>query len=407
MLRDLVQHDDALFVSSGSGEPRRLIAELLTDVVCARERLTFFQVLTGSEGRLLEAVRSGHRLMTPAPGVLREAAAHGALELVSLSMRQCAAAIEAGGLPVDGALVTAVRRGSDLVLAPAADLSMVAFERARFRAVEVLPAWPHPPLGPVIKAEDVDYLVDAGHRRSAPVAPVSLSETSRRIGELVAKLVPDGATVELGVGGALDGVGPALVAARRRLSLHTGLITDSAQLLVEAGVAVLPLACAEGRPVAGAVAMGSPQFGQWLEGGNHVAFLDSRHAHDPHHLMTLTPFVAINSAMAMDLRGQVGTPESLADAHPPGGLLDFAVAGAYAGLSIVAMTSRTARGRTRFADRLQSVHLPRSLVTHVVTEQGVADLRGKSASECQTTLAAVAHPDDRSHLLARLTAAAT
>src|SRR5258706_16297750 len=109
MLQDLVRHHDVLFVSAGVAEPRILIEELLCEVAPSRNGLQLFQVLTGSEGRLFGAVRHGHRLTTPAPGPLRDEASRGEVEVLELSMRQCAAAMETGSLQPDGALLTAVR----------------------------------------------------------------------------------------------------------------------------------------------------------------------------------------------------------------------------------------------------------------------------------------------------------
>lgn len=398
MLHDLVKDHDALYFSSGIAEPSALIDELLAEVAPKRDDLRLFQVMTGSNGRLFEAVRHGHHLLTPAPGPLREEAARGEVEVLDLSMRQCAAAIETRDLPFDGALVTAVRFGDEIALVPATDLAAIAFERARFRAVEVLPGWGHRPTGPTFSVADVDYFVE-GTAIAALPATGPPSAAARRIGELVADLVPDGAVLELGVGGALAAVAECLVELQRRVAIHSGLVSDWARQLVEGGVATVPLECAGGRSLVAAVAMGSDGFNKWVAETNAVTFADSRHAHDPGHLMGLRPFVAINSAMALDLHGQVGVFEDTSDSHPPGGLLDFAIGGAYGGLSIIAVTSQTRDGRSRIVPRLGRVQLTRSLVSHVVTEYGVAELRGRSLSECRTALLEVAHPDHRAALM--------
>lgn len=405
MLQDLVRHHDVLFVSSGVAEPRILIEELLSEVAPSRNGLQLFQVLTGSEGRLFGAVRHGHRLTTPAPGPLRDEASRGEVEVLELSMRQCAAAMETGSLHLDGALLTAVRSGDDLVLVPATDLAVIAFEQARFRAVEILSGWEFPPSGPRFPMTDVDYLVDGS---TVPVVPEPRPATAaaQRIGELIADLVPHGAAVELGVGSALAAVAGCLVDTGRPIAVHSGLVSDWAQQLVQGGVATVPLECAGGRSVVAAVATGTDAFRDWIGESDAVAFADSRHAHDPCHLMGLRPFVAINSAMAVDLRGQVGVFEDTPDAYPPGGLLDFAIAGAYGGLSVIALASQTRDGRSRIVKNLAAAHLPGSLVSHVVTEYGIAELRGRSRPERRAALLRVAHPDHRGALAeanARLT----
>lgn len=395
MLRDLVADNDGLFVSTGMAEPATLIDELLSEVLPHREGLRVFQVLTGSEGRLVKGAGARHRLMTPVPGAF--AADRHRLDIISMSMRQCAAAMERDSIPVDGALVTAVRRGDDLWLAPATDLAAVAFERARFRAVETVPGWDREPLAPRFSVAEADYLVEGPSVPSFSPSAVP-SGVAQRIGTLVAELVPVGAVIEIGVGSALTAVPQCLIEAGRPLAVHGGLVSDWVRELIESGVASVPLECAGGRSAVAAVAAGSDVFHEWLSDTDAVAFADSRHAHDPGHLMSQRPFVAINSAAAVDLGGQMGARRGAGATRASGGLLDFAIAGAYGGLSIIALASTRRDGSSRIVPEAEAVHLPASLVSHVVTEYGVAELRGRSPSACREALLQIAHPDHRDAL---------
>lgn len=388
-LNDLVADGDTLFVSSGTVEPARLIDELVAEVAPRRRNLRFVQVLTGSQCRLGEALAHGHELLTPAPGRLRRRIGTGEVQLLDLSMRQIAAAIEAGREPVHGVLLTVVRVGDDLFPVPGTDLAMVALERARYRAVEVLPGWQVAPSGPRFSIGDADHVVDA-EGEPGELRTHAETDVSRRIGEAIASLVPDGAVIELGVGRALASVAGCLAEAGRSVSVHTGLASDWTKELVERGVATRPLSCGHGRPVVAAIAMGSAGFNDWVRTSRDVTFAESRHAHDPAHLMSLGHFVAVNSAMAVDLRGQVGVLSEHAGTSPGGGLLDFAVAGAYSGASVIALPSRTDDGRSTIVDVLGAVHLPAGLVTHVVTEHGIAELRGKSPAARRASLLEIA-----------------
>ncbi|MCP9484473.1 MAG: hypothetical protein MSC30_01310 [Gaiellaceae bacterium MAG52_C11] len=368
-----------------------MLEELVTDVAPVRRNLHLFQVLTGSRGRVLDALSHGHRLSSPAPGRFHASVDGRTVAAVELSMRECADAIEQGAIRIDGALLTAVRIGDEGWPVPATDLAVAAFEHARFRAVEVLGGWSARPTGPSFSFADVDYLVTSdgavGELTPAPKTPVS-----RVIGECVAELVPDNAVIELGVGAALASVAECLVESGRPLGIHTGLASDWVRELVEGGVATRLLSCACNTPAVAAVAMGSGAFDEWLRRTGAVSFADSRHTHDAQHLMTLRPFVAINSAAAVALDGRVGLPAGTTATHPPGGLRDFALAGMNAGLSIIAMTARSRDGRSRIVDDLGRVHLPAGLVTHVVTEHGVANLRGKPREEARAALLAIAGP---------------
>lgn len=389
-LMELIKDSDALFISTGAAEPTALIDELLADAAAHRRDLTAFQVLTGSTGRIADITMYGHTITTTvAPAFSLSNTAN--VRVLDLSMRQCARAMEAGAIRVDGALVSVARFGDRLYPVPSTDLAMVSLERARFRAAEVID-WPTEPSAPHIDAADVDYLIDTQRRPTEFFSPVP-DEKSRRIGEFIADLVPDGATIEVGIGRALASVAEALSRRRQTLAIHTGLISDWAQLLVDAGVATRRQTCGDRRPVVTAVAMGSNGFNDWLGQSAAIAFDDSRHVHDPRHLMSLQPFVAINSAASVDLTGRVGVPGGYGRPVSAGGLADFAIAGAYAGMSIIALYARAKDGRSAIVEHLESVHLPSNLVTHVVTENGVAELSDKSPAERAVALLAIADPD--------------
>ncbi|MQA77882.1 MAG: hypothetical protein GEV10_05280 [Streptosporangiales bacterium] len=393
-LAELVRDGDRLLVATGAAEPVSLVDDLLTIAAGQGVRLEILQVLTGSRGRILEALRYGHRVISPVPG---HGAAGADVGVVPSSMRQLAGAIDRGTLRVDGVLFSGTRAaagGVDPGLC--VDLVPVAFERARFRAVELNAALPR--VATDTLALDRCDLVVESDQAPPPLPPLEPDATAHAIAGHIAGLVDDGAVLELGVGRALAGVADALVHAGVSLSVHTGLVSDWSQRLVEAGVAERGLSCAGGVPVVGAVAMGSEAHYRWLDGGPSVRLVGSLHAHDPAHLGALGDYTAINAVSRIDLFGQVGTSPGLADRRAVGGLLDFATAGAYGGLSIVAVESVDTAGRSRITPSVAAAQLPGSLVTHVVTEHGVARLAHLSWRERVHAMVAIAHPDHRASL---------
>lgn len=392
-LAELVRDGDRLLVATGAAEPVALVDDLLAIAAGRAVRLEILQVLTGARGRVLEALRYGHRVVSPVPG---HGAAGADVEVVPSSMRQLAGAIDRGALRVDGVLFSGSRAAGGVDPGLCVDLVPVAFERARFRAVELNAALPRVTTD-TLPLDRCDLVVESD--QAPPVLPLPQADaTSRAIAGHIAGLVSDGAVLELGVGRALAGVADALVHAGVSLSVHTGLVSDWSQRLVEAGVAERGLPCAGGVPVVGAVAMGSEDHYRWLDGGSSVRLVGSLHAHDPAHLSGLGEYTAINAASRVDLFGQVGAPPGLADRRAVGGLLDFATAGAYGGMSIVAVESVDAAGRSRIVPTVAAAQLSGSLVTHVVTEYGVARLAHLSWRERAHAMPAIAHPDHRASL---------
>ena len=232
--------------------------------------------------------------------------------------------------------------------------------------------------------------------RSCAVWPqASPDPVSSRIAANVAALVPDGATVQTGLGKIPDAVLGAL-AGHRNLSLHTGLAGDGALALVRSG------AMAQGASALVGVAIGSPALYAGLD-DPHFQFRPVTVTHDPATLAGIDRFVTINSAMEIDLFGQVyAEASSRGFQSGPGGASDYA-RGARAspgGLRIVALPA-SASARSRIIAPGQSngpVSLSRFDVDVIVTEHGAADLRSKTHAERAAALIAIAAPEHRDAL---------
>ena len=388
---------DRIMVATGSGEPPLLIAGMLEAADRIDARLEILQVMTGSRGGIFAGERR-HRYLVPVPG------RHSIIEYCDIlpsSMAQMANAIRSGELRIDGVLFASTVI-DDEGLAPAlcVDLVPAALQAARFRATEINARLPRVLTDARLERAHCEVVVE--HDSEPPVLDGGSSdETTRRIGANVAEIITDGSTLELGIGAALSGVADALVHRDASLAIHTGLISDWLIPLVDAGVAERPLACARGLPVVASVAMGSREFYHWLASTSQVLLAPTEHAHDPQHLMGLDTFVAVNSASFVDLSGQVGVPTKGADLRPVGGLLDFAIAGAYRHGSVIALRSLDRAGDSRIVPSLPAAQITGSLVTHVVTEHGIAQLAGRTWAERRRELISVADPDHRAWLHAQ------
>jgi acyl-CoA hydrolase len=398
-LAGLVRAGDTIVVSTGAGEPKSLINELC-QLAGHVEGITVIQVMTGGGEQLAEASGNGLRLTTPMPGrKARLAIREDRADLIVASMSQIAHWMASGRLRVDGVLVGAGLAGGRPTFGLAVDYMPIAFTRARFRAVEVN-AHVTEVISPFLDVEKADYVVRSDESPS-PFTPIPVSETAARIGDHVADIVEDGATVEIGIGRALAGVAPALGRLRRDLAVHGGLLGDDAMHLVESGAASRALDRLDGAVAAGTVALGSASFHAWLAGNSKACLVDSSLAHDVGHLCRLPNFTAINSGLAVDLLGQVNTiGEARRIVAGVAGALDFAAAGALGAGSIVAIEARRPNGAPSIVPQVAIASIPAAMITHLVTEFGVATLRGLSPTERCQAIADIAHPEDRARLLA-------
>jgi 4-hydroxybutyrate CoA-transferase len=224
------------------------------------------------------------------------------------------------------------------------------------------------------------------------------SAIAEAIADHVATLIGDGAAVQTGVGKVPAALLTRLTG-RRRLRIHSGIVTQSVRVLIEAGALDPDI------PVCCATLAGDAEFYAWLDGRHDFVLQPIRHTHAPATLAAIDGLVSVNSAIEVDLLGQVNA-ESFDGriVSAAGGLPDFA-AGAHrsrGGISVIAMPAADGTGRhSRIVSQLAPgapVSVARHDVDVVVTEYGIADLRGKAMFERALALAAIAHPDARPRL---------
>jgi 4-hydroxybutyrate CoA-transferase len=236
-----------------------------------------------------------------------------------------------------------------------------------------------------------------------PFPEIKVTAAERRIGEIVASLVPDQATIEIGVGN-LPGAILQKLEGKKDLGIHSGMLSDPMISLVEKGVItnrkknLFP-----GKLVAGEL-FGSEKLFRFAHENERVEIHPAEITHNPQFLGKLENFVAINSTIEIDLSGQMNG-EVVGD-NPigsVGGLFDF-VEGAFfsGGKSITALTATAGKGKiSRIVPTLKRgtpVTLPRYMADTVVTEFGIAELKGKPLRQRAEALIAIAHPQFRDQL---------
>ena len=287
-------------------------------------------------------------------------------------------------------------------LGVAVGVALPAARTAPMVIAQVNPNMPRTRGNSWLHVSQIDAWVDVDEPLLEYPPPV-VGEIERAIGRHVAALVPDGATVQVGVGAIPQAVLEALDG-HRDLALHS-LLVDAAVRLVERGV----VTCAAKRLHRGrmdvAEAMGTRRLFEFLRDNDRVNMESSAFVHDPDVVARLDRFVSINSALEIDLTGQV-TAESLGARQVAGigGQFDFALGASRSrgGASIIAMPSTSRDGESsRIVARLSpgaAVTTPRYLADWVVTEHGAAKLKGRGEAERAAALIAVAHPRFREEL---------
>ena len=238
--------------------------------------------------------------------------------------------------------------------------------------------------------------------------PLPPTEVDRRIGEHVAALVEDGACLQLGIGGIPNAV-LELLHGRRDLGIHSEMFSDGVVRLIESGAVTNAWKSIHpGRTITSFV-IGSRRLYDFVDDNPLVEFHPCDRTNDTNLIRKIERVVAINSAIEIDLTGQVCADSIGHRVYSGiGGQMDFVRGAAMSrgGRPIIALPSTAAEGSvSRIVAQLRpgaGVVTTRGHVHWVVTEYGAVDLHGRTLVERGTLLASLAHPDHREPLLAAL-----
>jgi acetyl-CoA hydrolase len=283
------------------------------------------------------------------------------------------------------------------------DYFSAALDTARVVIAEVNDQVPYTFGTRTLSADDWTVSVSSS-RPPAEMKAAAPSATARAVARNVAALVDDGATVQFGVGG-LPGACLDALSGHRDLGLHSGLLSDAAMRLMQAGVATGNRKTRDrGVAVAGFLG-GTAALFRFAHRNPRIQLRGTGYTHDPLVLASQHQFTAINSALEVDLSGQVNAEELNGRyVGSVGGASDFlrGAARSPGGLPIVALPA-TAGAASRIVARLNGpVSTARSDAGVIVTEHGVADLRGAPVSVRYERMLAIAHPEHRAALAAEL-----
>ena len=282
---------------------------------------------------------------------------------------------------------------------------MAATRAAKVVIAMLNPSMPRTLGDSFVHVDEIQYAIEADLAPYEHLEP-PIGEVERRIGQYVAELVPDGATLQMGIGSVPAAVGAAL-RDKRDLGIHTELFTDVVLDLVEAGAVTGAAKEINRGKIVTAFMMGSRRLYRFVDDNPMVEMRPVDYTNDTSVIRRFRRMVAVNSAISIDLTGQVSA-DSIGTRFYSGvgGQMDFMRGAALApeGRAIIALPSTAAGGSvSRIAPVLAEgagVVTSRAHVRTVVTEFGVAELFGRSIRERVAALVAIAHPDFREGLLA-------
>ena len=335
---------------------------------------------------------------------MREAVATGRADYVPLFLSEVPHLFRRGLLPLDVAFiqVSAPDKHGFCTLGISVDATRTAVQTARLVIAEINPRMPRTHGDGLIHVNDIDYGVPVEYEIYEH-APEPLSETERAIGRHVASLVEDGATLQMGIGSIPDAV-LASLGGHRELGIHTEMFSDGVVDLVQRGVITGEHKKVHPGKLVATFLMGTRRLYDFVDDNPLVVMLGADYVNDTAVIRRNPKVTAINSAIEVDITGQV-VADSIGTRQYSGvgGQMDF-IRGAslsLGGRPIIALPSTTARGASKIAAVLQpgaGVVTTRAHVHYIVTEYGVAYLYGKNLRQRARALIQVAHPDHREAL---------
>jgi acyl-CoA hydrolase len=401
-LGQFLRPGDHIVWGQACGEPTTLVEALIAQAesigrLSAFAATSFSGIVSAAAAERLNLSSMG------AIGALRTIAATGRLGIVPCHVSQVGPLIEQGLIGCDVAFVQVSPPDADgnHSFGLINDFVQAAVQRARVVIAEVNERVPFTFGDGVLPGSRIDCAVHVA-RMPIEVPPAQIGAIDLAIAKIVADYIEDGTVLQVGIGATPDAI-LRLLHDRRDLGVHSGMIGDGLVGLVEAGVVTNALKPIDaGVSITGAL-IGTRRLYEFADRNPKIGMRSSAYTHSDATLSRLTRLVTINSAMEVDLTGQVNAEQS-GDQYlgGTGGQADYVRAGARSrgGRSIIALPATAKGGKiSRVTATLSGpVTTARSDVDVIVTEFGAAELKGQTLARRARRLVAIAHPDFRAEL---------
>src|SRR5271157_4413236 len=414
-VRKLQTPDDALrcvesgmrvYIQPGCAEPETLVEALMRRGPCVNDVEIVHMMTMGCAPYVAPEMEGHFRHNAIFIGAnVRDAINSGRADYTPIYLSEIENLFESGAMPLDVALIEVSPPDSHgyCSFGVGVDTTLTAAKCARWVVAQVNDQMPRTYGDSFIHVSDIDVVVDSS-RPLCALKKLEITDLHVVIARNVASLIEDGAVLQTGIGGIPDAVLPFLND-RKDLAVHSELVSDGVIPLIERGVITGARKNFKPRKVILGFALGSKKLFDFVDNNPIFEFHPTAYTNDPGFIARNDNMVAINSALQIDLTGQVCS-DSIGNQFYSGigGQVDF-IRGASrskGGKPIIAIPSTAKQGTiSRIVPMLDpgaGVVTSRGLVRYVVTEYGVAFLHGKSIRERAKALIDIAHPKFREGL---------
>lgn len=335
---------------------------------------------------------------------VRPSVAKGIADYIPVHLVDTQKLYRSGAVPCDVAMVSVSTPGLGgyVSLGGAVDCSVAAIEKAKFVIGVVNRYIPHTYGDALIPVEKFDFFVE-DNRPLIEHKSIIPTDVEATIGQRCADLIEDGSCLQMGIGALPDAIAFYL-RGRKDLGIHSEMFSAGVLELIKQGVVTGANKRVDRKEIVASFLLGTSELYEFVDFNKKVKMMDIGYVNNPYIIAQNPKVVSVNSAIQIDLTGQV-CADSIGSriVSGTGGQLDFIRGAAMSegGKSIIAFASRTKYGESKIVPTLNpgsGVVTPRADVEWIVTEYGAVNLRGKSLQERAKLLISIAHPDDRDKL---------